>query len=343
MSTYSIAARKARWRAQLEQSAPPEHLFLIVCDPGAPPYIQPWPSLKKERIERAWQLYQRHCARVEWLRDDSIPCLAVETGTEIFAEAFGCRVHRPEDNMPFALPLLDDPAGVAKLRVPELSTSSLAILFDMADELQRRAGTDAIFRMVDIQSPMDIAALIWDKNSFYAAMVEAPEAVQELASKVATLQTDFFDEWFARYGADFIAHYPNYYMPQGVTLSEDEVGVVSTDMFEEFFLPELKMLSLRYGGLGMHCCANSRHQWENFLRIPGLRLLNLVQPPEVLRLAYPFFAGHVAQFHGGLEGAPENWPSQVPANARIVIEAGVDTPDEARALSDKLWAACGRE
>ena len=113
-------------------------------------------------------------------------------------------------------------------------------------------------------------------------------------------------------------------------------------MFEEFFLPELAMLSERYGGLGMHCCANARHQWENFLRIPGLRVLNLVQPPEVLRAAYPFFAEHVLQFHGGLEGPAWTWPAQLPPRSRVVIETGASTADEARELSEKLWEACGR-
>jgi hypothetical protein len=39
-------------------------------------------------------------------------------------------------------------------------------------------------------------------------------------------------------------------MPKGITLSEDEVGSVSSEMFQKFFLPELQDLSARYGGLG---------------------------------------------------------------------------------------------
>lgn len=54
----------------------------------------------------------------------------------------------------------------------------------------------------DVQTPMDIAALIWDKNYFFAAMIEEPEAVKELAHKVSRLYFAFFDEWFRRYGAE---------------------------------------------------------------------------------------------------------------------------------------------
>ena len=149
--------------------------------------------------------------------------MQVYSGTEIFAEAFGCEVHRPENNMPFALPLISSASEVAGLKVPELSTSSLAYLFDIGDELRRRAGDDALIG-IDIQSPMDIAALIWNKNDFYAAMLETPEAVRELAHKVGDLLTSFLDEWFARYGREFMGHFPDYYMPYGITSRRTRSG-----------------------------------------------------------------------------------------------------------------------
>jgi hypothetical protein len=189
---------------------------------------------------------------------------------------------------------------------------------------------------------MDIAALIWDKNAFYVALRETPEAVVELAAKVRELLTTFLDEWFRRYGSEFIAHYPAYYMPAGLTLSEDEVGAVSSDMFVKYYLPELAELSGRYGGIGMHCCAHARHQWGNFKMIPGLRLLNLVQPNEVLRQAWSFFAGTVPQMHPWSGDGPAwTWPAQYPAGARLVMEAPARTRDEAIELAERLRAACG--
>ena len=88
--------------------------------------------------------------------------------------------------------------------------------------------------------------------------MESPQAVKELADKVKQLLTAFLDEWFRRYGREHIAHHPDYFMDGGWTVSEDEAGVVNQEMFAEFFLPELNALSDRYGGIGIHCCANSR-------------------------------------------------------------------------------------
>lgn len=330
-----IETRKERWRQFLDPQTPPGHMLLVRHDPEAPPRPLPHPDRKAERIEWAWQKYQRHLDRLAWLDDDSLPCLEPYTGTEIFAAAFGCPVHRPDDTNPYARPRIDDAGQVAGLRVPDITAEPLAILFDIADELRRRAGPEALMRLPDIQSPMDIAALIWDKNTLYPALLEAPETVRELAGKVRGLLTAFLDEWFSRYGSDYVAHYPDYYMPGGVTLSEDEIGVVSPQLFDELFLPELAELSTRYGGLGMHCCADARHHWEAWKQIPDLRLLNIVHRPDEVRDAYDCFADHTAQMHNWCgDGDPRTW--SYPAAARVVIGVDAPTADTARALADDL-------
>jgi len=341
--SYDIEQRTRRWCEFLDMARPAQHMFLINHDPDAPERPKPWPQHKAERIDWAAATYERMCERVGWLVDDRIPYLDPYTGTEIFAEAFGCEVYRPADDMPSARPLIDDVSQVAALKVPDVGATPLAMLFEIADALRRRAGSDALMKLPDIQSPMDIAALVLDKSALFVALLDAPEAVAELAGKIHQLMVAFLDEWFARYGTSFIAHYPYYYMPRGITLSEDEVGSVNAEMFVEHFLPELAGLSDRYGGIGIHCCADSRHQWEGFRKVPSLRLLNLVQPPEVLREAYAFFAGDTTQMHGTCwDGAPETWPDQAPAASRCVFETAAETHDDALGLAEKLWIACGR-
>jgi len=46
-------------------------------------------------------------------------------------------------------------------------------------------------------------------------------------------------------------------------------------MFNDFFIDELRVLSDKYGQIGIHCCADSKHQWGNFKQVPNLKLLNL--------------------------------------------------------------------
>lgn len=343
-ASNAIQERKQRWNDFLSMDKPVKHVFLIDIADCLPTRPFLWPSLKNERIEWIWEKYCRYMEQVEWLEDDRIPYLDMLTGTEVFAEAFGCKVHRPKDNNPFALPLIHETSEVSKLKRPKLEDSPLMLLFEMADELKKRAGKHAIFKLPDIQSPLDISALIWDKNTFYIALLEEPEAVKELASMVKELLVEFLDTWFARYGREYIAHFPDYYMEGGITLSEDEIGVVSSEMFEELFLPELTELSGHFGGLGMHCCANAQHQWENMQKIPGLRLLNFVQPKEVLVSAYKFFAHHVPQMHSWCGDGPAwTWVEKYPEGSRVAMQIAVNSRDEALEVSEKLRIACGRE
>jgi hypothetical protein len=332
-----ISLRKRRWLDFYDLTKTASNLFIINYTPGL--YTRPWPrpELIKERIEWSWLKYQIQMEQLAWLDDDSIPFLDIFTGTEIFAHAFGCKVVYPIDDMPFALPLINTAQEVSSLKVPDFGSTDLSLLFEIADILIKRSGPDALLRLVDVQSPMDIAALIWEKSSFYTALHDAPEAILELADKVEQLLTHFLDEWFRRYGSEFIAHYPDYYMPQGITVSEDEVGSVSTSMFEDFFLKELNQLSLRYGGIGMHCCANAHHQWDNFLKIQNLHMLNFVQPPEIVRKAWSFFAGHTPQTHDyNGDGPAWTWPDQYPSNARILMNVTVDDKTQAVEVSQKI-------
>ena len=338
----TIATRLQRWCDFFSGADTPKHMFIIRSPETSDPRPLPQADNMQQRIDWAWRHYERQLARLTWLDDDVVPHLDPYTGTELFAEAFGCQVHYPEDNMPHALPRISTASEVAKLQVPGLDTPALARVFQIADALYARAGGEAVMRLADIQSPMGISALIWDKSDFYPSLLEAPEAVRELAEKVKQLLFAFLDEFFARYGRAFIAHCPEYYLPNGVTLSDDEVGVVSPALYRELFLPDLRELSTRYGAIGIHCCANAVQHWPAFKTIPNLKLLNLRE--QDARPAYACFAGGpTAQMHGGL-GSWEDCETLLRdfPTARFVFD--VYTPDRTTAqnLSERLAIATGR-
>jgi hypothetical protein len=346
MAVMSVADRLTRWK-NLLNSPEPGRVFIVHSDVNEipmPDYVQPYMELEAERIEYAWTFYQNMQARAEWLDDDAIPHIAMWTGTEIFAEAFGCEVHRYEHGNPTAKPLITQPSEVASLKTPTLNHPVFESIFRIMDELHRR-DPKALLMMVDIQSPLDIAALIWDKTYFYMGIMDEPGAVQDLCQMTYDLLTAFLDEWFSRYGTTFIGHYPNYPFWEGITLSEDEIGAISTDMFDEFALPWLVKLAERYGNVGIHCCANAQHQWGGLLKVPNLKLLNLVQDENVINDALEFFQPHVVQWHHGLLNGTES-PAEAlamfPKDNRLVIElmAG-DEKDKAIRYAAEARELCG--
>ena len=334
-----IEAKKQRYVRFYDMASDEKRLFHIhiANDPKVKPPPALWRENKQQRIDAAISAYEAAMARLDWLQDDFIPFTTCLTGTEIFAEAMGSRVIKPKDTNPFALPFVTEAAQVSKIQVPRLEDSSLFWLFDMADQLKAACGKDALLSLPDVQTPMDIAALIWDKTTFFIAVLEEQEAVRELTHKISQLYFAFFDEWFRRYGSEFIAHYPDYYMPSGLTFSEDEIGAVSPAVFEEMFLPELVSIAERYGSVGMHSCADSRHQWAGFKKIPNLKLLNLARPADVMVASSAYFATHTAMLPSWSgTGAPETWFDQLDPRAHICLELTVQNDEEAKALADKL-------
>ena len=94
----------------------------------------------------------------------------------------------------------------------------------------------------------------------------------------------------------------------------------------------------------MHCCANARHQWEQFRALPGLRLLNLSIPPRMpakyIKEAFGFFAGSCVQMHSGWRPScpPLEEPGHYPPGSRVVLQFNANSRDEAAALADSLQA-----
>ena len=342
MTESAIQSCKQRWLDFYDLASPHRVAYLIRYAPDLPPRPLPTPERVPEWTEWIWQNYDYHLQRMDWLQDDTLPCIDMLTGTEIFAEAFGCRILYPADNNPAPFPLIHSAAEAEALSIPSLDVPALQRVFKMADELSRRAGRGALFRLVDMQCPLDVAAMMWDKMDFYPALVKYPEVINNLVEKITALQYAFLDEWYRRYGTEFIAHFPDYYMPRGVTLSVDEIGAVSSRMFLEYFLPHLNRFSERYGGLGIHCCANARHQWENIKKVTGLRLLNLSNQGAMIKEAYPFFVDFVPQWNydqSPLPREPLEWMEMIPDNAHVVLDIPVNSREEALIASEQasLW------
>jgi hypothetical protein len=238
-------------------------------------------------------------ARVRWhetLGDDSVPYANLHTGTELFAASFGCPVQLYEGMPPAARPLVTTAAEADALEVPRLDVPPLSRVFEFARLVRERVGPGVPVSVPDIQSPFDIAALVWRKQDLFLAMHDQPEAVKRLADKCLALLTNFLTGFKREFPEANLCHCPaNVWAPPawGCSLSEDEAGSMSAAMFEEFCLPSLVNLSESFGGLFMHCCAAADHQYDNFGRIPNLRGLNRVfQSPAGPRLAIDAFSGH---------------------------------------------------
>lgn len=340
--------RERQYLADLFAGPFPGHA--IICDPQWP--VRPWdddcaisPLPVADWVPYALQSYEAQVVRHEAMGDDAVPHAVLTTGTELFAVAFGCPFHLFEASNPAALPCVETAAQADALAVPSLHVRPLERVFEWGQLLRERLGPDVPIQVPDIQSPFDIAALIWKKESFYLALYEEPEAVKRLVAKCARLLTDFLLEFRRQFPECSYIHCPNMWAPPelGCSLSEDEAGAMSVGMFEEFCLPTLVEMSETFGGMFMHCCAAADHQYASFKKIPHLRSLNRVFQAPGPRPAVDAFAGQtvLAQAWMGLDDML-GMLDMAHEDSRFVFNVGGMPLDDQKRVYEALRERCPR-
>ena len=344
----STIARNRRFLTDLFAGPFPGHG--IIMDPQ--PVARPWPDdpALPDRPVADWvpwvvQTYEEQLEVHQALDDDRVPYVKIPTGTEIFAAAFGCPVHLFEDSNPAALPLVSTAAEADRLPQPDLNAPTLARIFELGHLVRERVGPEVPMGVPDIQSPFDIAALIWHKEDFFVALVEEPDAVMRLGGKCQRLLTEFLKEFQRQFPECNLCHCPYAWAPPelGCWLSEDEAGCLSVPMFERFCLPVLTQMSETFGGLFVHCCATADHQYASFRKIPRLRGLNRVFQAPGPRPAIDAFSGETVLMMAWVaEETVNQMLDMAHSNTRFLFNMPGQPLDEAKRTYERLRARCPR-
>lgn len=290
--------------------------------------------------------YHARVKSMELFEDDSVPYACLATHTGVFAAAFGCKVHVYREQVPAcALPCVATAKEADRLPEPTRYGVALERVLELAHLARAALGPEVPISVPDIQSPFDIAALIWKKESMLMAMYDEPESVKRLVDKCHRLLTRFLQEFRRDFPECNFIHCPTAWAPPalGCSLSEDEAGSMSVAMFEEFCLPSLVDLSRSFDGLFMHCCAAADHQYASFRKIPDLRGLNRVfQAPGPLP-AIRAFAGRTVLMQAWMSADQYiDMVDNAQPGSRFLFNLLQQPPDDLRRSYDRLRARCPR-
>ena len=178
----------------------------IIMDPIDPPADEPggdglgdW-SISDEPIVKwrdlALRRYEAQLEYHERLGDDSVPYVVVNTNTGIFSAAFGCPVHvYDEDTNAASVPIVRTPAEADELPEPSLEMPTLRRVLEFARMMLDEVGPEVPIAVPDIQSPFDIAAMVWHKEDFFVALATEPDAAKRLVGKAERLLTRFLGKY----------------------------------------------------------------------------------------------------------------------------------------------------
>ena len=121
----------------------------------------------------------------------------------------------------------------------------------------------------DLQSPIDVATMIFDYTQLIYAMVDEPAKVHALMRMITEAMIEACHV-FAKETNDYALSAFNWWLPRGIFLSDDLQAVLNPDLYREFAVPYNEMLAREFGGLALHSCGRTRHNFENLATTQGL-------------------------------------------------------------------------
>lgn len=225
---------------------------------------------------------------------DFVPALTPTVGVVAIPSAFGCEVVWSENDFPTVRPVINDPEQIADLSMPGLRDGELGRIIDYTQFF--RSHTDHLFpiRVTDIQGPLDIASLIMGHNNFLLAINTHPNLVHQLLQMITDLTIAFVRQQRI-IAHDFVPSLMQPWMPDGwgVSISNDDSVMISSEHMQEFGVPYFNQLSEAFGGLFVHSCGNWLHQVPALEKIFNLRGLEFGASEVPFREVLEIFGGRI--------------------------------------------------
>jgi len=220
---------------------------------------------------------------------DYVPYLDPFEGVTIMAEAFGCPVEYPKDNDPaIAKPIISRPEDVYDIKKPEMDNPVFQRVFETLKHWQEKTRGIIPLANTDPQSPLDVASLIWKTDDFLVACYTNKKEVHYLMD----LLTESFIEFYTaqremiRNNAYPVHTFPLVGSNDGIAVSDDQVVLMTPDLYREFGVPSLEKISEAFGGIYYHSCGDWGPFMDDVLSIKGLRAINGHMSPRELKPEY---------------------------------------------------------
>lgn len=220
--------------------------------------------------------FEKH---LNYIHDDYVPYFMPWYGTGILASGFGAKIRMPDDlgdDPAVVEPCLKSPADVARLKLPDPYKSDwMSRVLETIDYAVSRS--DLPVGLTDMQGPLDTAGSMCGQARLYEWMYDDPKMVHEIFDIV----TEAFIQW-VKIQKEHIGEplgssngLQGLYSPGiGVWESDDDMVMISGEMYREFVVPYVSRIFDAFGGGSVHFCGRGVQHIDNLLSIPKIQVVN---------------------------------------------------------------------
>lgn len=247
LDEIAFGAIKERYDAFWRREVPGRPLVSIACPRADPePRSFPVPDTPQGR----WTDIRYQCDRARyqarntvWL-GDAFPMFLPNIGPDSFSAYLGAELDFLDDATSWVRPFVEDLAEYDPVLDP--ANRWWRYMCDLLDALCESCGGDYVIGIPDLHGGGDSLAAVRHPDRLALDLFDRPGEVTRLMATLARIYRQVFDDYIARLGRvqDGSSTWLTAYSRGTYTaLQNDFSGLVSPDMFVEFFLPEIVELA----------------------------------------------------------------------------------------------------
>jgi len=224
---------------------PPSNFFGSIC------------NTKEGTLESQLEYLARY---TELKSDIAMTYLEPWHGVGLYAAAFGCKYEWSEHTSPQTRAIYETIDEVENLKYPSMKDCEIMnFILDSIRYFREQTGDQLDITITDTQSPNDNASLILDSCEFFVGTITEMERLERFMNQITDLTIEFTEKQFEAIGPCLArpGHimYSSREMP-GISISDDNMAVISPASYEASALPYNNRLSEHFGGLSIHTCGN---------------------------------------------------------------------------------------
>ena len=266
-----IKAQRDEFIDQWAKSAEPKDVPVIIM-----PAIDRWNTnfCKDRELFLRCNLWDM-AKSAEWKSDHVFPHLQPWYGVGLYASAFGAKYVWLGEAAPQTHPIFRTVKETENIQTPEVGVSGP--MKEVLDRIKwyREITNDRLpIGHTDTQSPCNTASLLVETNEYFMAMGTESERLEPLFKAITDTLISFSDMQSEAIGPE-LSSYPGHQMIshknwKGISLSDDNMTMLSPEVYERVLVPHLNRLGEHFGGIALHSCGTIAHNIPAYLKVKNL-------------------------------------------------------------------------